>query len=103
MLDHDLPFMTHAVDVVRKDLIPEAVNVDNTARVQTVGSNSSCREFRRLLEFIKVHTGIGQVINTSFNLAGEPIVETPTDAIRTFVSSSIDYLYIGPYVAFKHS
>ena len=54
-----------------------------------------------MLKEIKKISGFGAVINTSFNLAGEPIVESPEDAIRTFVSSDIDFLIIGNYMLNK--
>ena len=53
-----------------------------------------------LLTYLKASCGVGACINT-FNLAGEPIVETPTDAIRTFVSSGLDYLCIGNFLVSK--
>tara|TARA_Y100000816_G_scaffold287987_1_gene271696 strand:+ start:2618 stop:2782 length:165 start_codon:yes stop_codon:yes gene_type:complete len=54
-----------------------------------------------LFKEIKLITGLGAVINTNFNLAGEPINEKPEDAIRTFVSSGIDLLVIGKYILKK--
>lgn len=95
------PYMTFAQDVLERGALMEAVNVDGTARFQTVSSTHRQPRFRSLLENIKRSTGIGVVINTSFNLAGEPIVETPADALRTFVSSGLDELFIGSWVVTK--
>lgn len=91
------PYMTYTLEPKNAQLICEAVNVDGTARVQTVAKDHESLVFRTLLEEIKKRQGCGVVLNTSFNLAGEPIVETPTDAIRTFVSSDLDILFIGNY------
>ena len=87
--------MTFTVDVPPKltKLIPEAVHFDGTARVQTVTKQANSN-FYKLLSEIKKVSGIGAVINTSFNLANEPIVDSPSDAIRTFFSSGIDVLYM---------
>ena len=93
-------FMTSAL-LIESDrgLLAEAINVDNTARVQTVREGESLYP---LLTQLKTATGYGGVINTSFNLAGEPIVETPEDALRTFVASGIDTLSIGNFVVEKN-
>jgi carbamoyltransferase len=61
--------------------------------VQSVSPEDSS-SFSGLLGQIKKEIGVGAVINTSFNLAGEPIVDSPFDAVRTFYSSGIDVLYI---------
>jgi carbamoyltransferase len=74
---------------VKTNLIPGVTHVDNTCRIQTVNSghlHSILNEFKNL-------TGHGIILNTSFNLAGEPLVETPQDAFRTLNSSSLDYLW----------
>jgi carbamoyltransferase len=74
---------------VKTNLIPGVTHVDNTCRIQTVNSghlHSILNEFKNL-------TGHGILLNTSFNLAGEPLVETPQDAFRTLNSSSLDYLW----------
>ncbi|NEO82891.1 MAG: hypothetical protein F6J87_01325 [Spirulina sp. SIO3F2] len=93
-----LPYMTFTVDVpsdlARK--IPGAVHFDGTARVQSVSHDNSPL-FAGLLDQVQHQNGFGAVINTSFNLAGEPIVDSPHDAIRTFYSSGIDTLYLGNF------
>lgn len=74
--------------------VPAVVHADGTGRVQTVDGEASPR-FRRLIEQFAMHTGVPVVLNTSFNLNGEPIVDSPEDAIRTFYSCGLDVLYLG--------
>lgn len=76
--------------------IPAVVHEDGTARLQTVTMESN-RLFYELIEEFRKITGIPMVINTSFNIQGEPIVMTPLDAIRTFFSCGIDHLIIGSF------
>jgi carbamoyltransferase len=80
--------------------LPAVVHVDGTARVQTVccGDDRLFREV--LLRFLDL-TGVPAVLNTSFNLAGEPIVETPADALSTFLRSDMDYLVMGNFLVSK--
>jgi carbamoyltransferase len=82
------------------DRIPAVVHVDNTARVQTVTREHNGIFFELIDEFYRI-TGIPVVLNTSFNLAGEPIVETPADALRGFMSTHMDYLVIHDYLISK--
>ncbi len=97
-LKNEYPYMTFSFDIPDqyKEDLREAIQVDGTARIQTV-SGDQCPDYAELLRTVKKHQSIGAVLNTSFNLAGEPIVETPTDAIRTFVSSGLDELFIEDY------
>lgn len=90
----DLSSMTFTIDVPKKlkYFIPEAVHFDNTSRVHLVDKNNL--SLHRLLVEIEKINNFGAVINTSFNLSGEPNVDTPSDALRTFFSSGIDLLYI---------
>jgi carbamoyltransferase len=78
---------------VRSD-IPAVTHVDYSARVQTVGQGAEPR-FRRLLEIFGERTGTPVLVNTSFNVRGEPIVCAPTDAYRCFMRTDMDYLVIG--------
>jgi carbamoyltransferase len=91
--DEDSPFMLLAKRVRPewKDRIPAIVHVDGTARVQTVRREHNERLYRLLLAFEKL-TGVPVLLNTSFNIRGEPIVETPADAMKCFLSTGIDYL-----------
>jgi carbamoyltransferase len=93
-LAHPSPFMLFACDVRPKyqTLLPAVTHVDGTARVQTVDDQEPF--LRALLMAFYRLTGIPVLLNTSFNLAGEPIVETPEDAIRAFLSCGLDMLVL---------
>lgn len=74
-----------------RDRIPAVVHVDGTARVQTVRPDQNERLHRLLQEFDAI-TGVPVLLNTSFNVKGEPIVETPEDAVECFLTTGIEYL-----------
>lgn len=95
-LDCPSPFML-LVAQVKKNNIPAITHVDNTARVQTVSADQNPKFYSLIKEFQKL-TGVPVVLNTSFNDSGEPIVETPEDAIRTAKSTNLDALIIGNYL-----
>ena len=80
--------------------IPAVVHIDNTGRVQTVNKELSPLYYSLISEFNKI-TKIPLVLNTSFNIDGEPIVSSPRDAIRTFFSSGIDVLVLGKFIVRK--
>jgi carbamoyltransferase len=88
------PFMMFAVNVLddKKMLIPSVTHVDGTCRVQTVSHDQNPHFYNLISEF-KKETGIPLLFNTSFNLAGDPLVETVDDAFSTFRNSKINYLY----------
>ncbi len=88
------PFMLFACDVRAeyRSLLPAVTHVDGTARVQTVDHQEPFLQ-ALLIAFYR-RTGIPVLLNTSFNLAGEPIVETPEDAIRAFLSCGLDTLVL---------
>jgi carbamoyltransferase len=88
------PYMMYAFPVLKdkSNLIPCVVHVDNTCRAQTV-SQSQNLHFYNLISAFNNLTNIPMLFNTSFNLAGEVMVETKDDAIDTFNRSSIKYLY----------
>jgi carbamoyltransferase len=91
--DEESPFMLVAKTVrpAWRDRIPAIVHVDGTARVQTVRERQNPRLYRLLKEF-EALTGVPVLVNTSFNVKGEPIVETPQDALDCFLTTGIDYL-----------
>src|ERR1700710_1032074 len=93
--EEDSPFMLIAKRVRPewRDRIPAIVHVDGTARVQTVSEETNPVLYRLLKEFEAV-TGVPVLINTSFNVKGEPIVETPTDAVVCFLTTGIDNLVL---------
>ena len=71
--------------------------MDYSARIQTVDKQSDYRMYHLLKEF-KALSSYGVLVNTSFNLRGEPIVCSPSDAIASFLSTEIDYLVLGNFV-----
>jgi carbamoyltransferase len=103
-LEHacDSPFMilTNRVRPEKRNIIPSVTHVDGSARPQTVEKDINPLYWNLINEFGK-RTGVPVVMNTSFNLRGEAIVNTPTDAVRTFFSSGMDALVIGSYVVEK--
>ena len=92
---NDSRFMMYAVDVIenKKDLIPAITHVDGTCRIQTVSELENKHFYNLINEFNNI-TGIPILFNTSFNLAGDTIVETLDDALWTLHNSEIDYLYL---------
>ena len=80
--------------------IPAVTHIDFSARVQTVHRETNPR-FHALLEAFKQRTGCPVLVNTSFNVRGEPIVCTPEDAFRCFMGSDIETLVIGNCVLQK--
>ena len=80
--------------------IPAVTHVDYSARIQTVHRETNPR-FHQLLSRFEALTGCGLLVNTSFNVRGEPIVCTPEDAYRCFISTEMDYLAIGSYLLTK--
>ncbi|MGH2537017.1 MAG: carbamoyltransferase family protein [Candidatus Promineifilaceae bacterium] len=81
-------------------LIPAVAHVDGTARVQTVSQRENAGYWRLINAFYR-QTGVPLVLNTSFNIAGKPIVETPEDALACFGETEIDVLALGPFVISK--
>jgi carbamoyltransferase len=90
------PFMTFVCRVREemRDQIPAVTHVDGTARLQTVSRRHNPRYWRLIDEF-KTLTGVPVLLNTSFNVRGEPIVCTPADAVRCFLNTDIDVLVMG--------
>ena len=85
---------------VYKDKIPSVVHVDGTARLQTVERELMPKFHKLITEFYNI-TGIPMVINTSFNIKGEAIVETPEQAINCFLQTQIDELFIDDFIIRK--
>lgn len=90
-------FMTMTVPVRQPEAIPSAVHVDGTARVQEVHAEEQPL-YARLLREVGERTGVPAVINTSFNLAGEPIVASVADGWSTFLRTDIDALVVGNFL-----
>ena len=92
--------LTAQVRPEKRSIIPSVTHVDGSARPQTVERDVNPLYWRLIHQFGQ-RTGVPAVMNTSFNLRGEPIVSSPTDAIRTFFSSGMDALIIGSFVVEK--
>jgi len=88
----DCSYMQYAVKVKRTG-IDAVVHIDNTCRVQTITKKQN-KHFYNLIKAFKQKTKVPILLNTSFNLGGEPLVETFDDAIRTLKKSDINYLYL---------
>ena len=88
------------LNVPRSDL-PAVTHVDYSARLQTVHEQTNPRMYK-LLEAFENQTGYGVLVNTSFNVRGEPIVNTPEDAYRCFMRTGMDYLVIEDFLLSKH-
>jgi carbamoyltransferase len=99
-LNSDSPFMLRAVNCLKPHLIPSGVHIDNSARVQTVDEKNNGRYYLLLKKFYE-KTGVPILINTSFNINGEPIVENPKDALICFLNSELDLLVIGDFIVTK--
>jgi carbamoyltransferase len=99
---HTTPFMTLTFQVrpEKKAAIAAAVHVDGSARVQSVRRDQNERYYD-LIKSFAAKTGVPAVLNTSFNLKGEPIVNSPFDAIRTFYTSGLDALILDRYLIAK--
>lgn len=100
-----LPDNYHELEVkdklyVKRSSIPAITHVDFSARVQTVSKATNPR-FWNLLQSFKAKTGIGMLINTSFNVRGEPIVCTPSDAYSCFMNTEMDILVIEDFIFYK--
>ena len=83
-----------------RSTVPAVTHIDNSARIQTVLPTTNPK-FHTLLKKFKEITGLGMLINTSFNVRGEPIVATPEDAYRCFMNTELDYLVIGNFLLDK--
>ncbi len=97
-----VPYMeqVYPVRAEKRAVIPAVVHRDGTGRVQTVSQELNPLYYELISEFEKI-TGVPVLLNTSFNVKGEPIVCTPTDAIQTFFSCGLDLLTLGNFVVRK--
>ncbi|MGD1089233.1 MAG: carbamoyltransferase C-terminal domain-containing protein [Verrucomicrobiota bacterium] len=98
------PYMilSFRADKARANEIPAVVHVDGSCRVQSVDRATNPRYYELLQEFEKL-TGVPVLMNTSFNLKGDPIVCSPKDAIQTFYTSGLDNLVIGNFLVSKNA
>jgi carbamoyltransferase len=86
---------------IKRSKIPAVTHVDYSARIQTV-SESTNKPYFDLISKFKEKTGCPVIVNTSFNVRGEPIVNTPTDAFNCFMGTELDYLVIGNCILDKN-
>lgn len=96
-LEHPSPFMLETCQVISEIDLPAIKHVDGSARVQTVDPETNPR-FAALIEEFHLRTGCPVLLNTSFNMRGEPIVCTPVDAIMCFVRSRLDLLVLEDFI-----
>ncbi len=89
------PFMMYAMDVwpEKQKQIQAITHVDGTCRIQTVTEEQNLHYYKLIQEFEKI-TGVPILFNTSFNLAGDPLVETIEDALETMLKSEMKYMYV---------
>ena len=94
--DARVPFMERVYQFrpEKRSEVPSVVHVDGSGRLQTVAPHDNPRYYELIRHFDEL-TGVPIVLNTSFNLNGEPIVCSPDDAIRTFFTCGLDVLYLG--------
>ena len=92
---HEMPLREKLA--IKRSSLPAITHIDFSARVQTVHKETNPRYWKMINAF-KERTGCGLVVNTSFNVRGEPIVCTPEDAYRCFMNTEMDYLLIGEYI-----
>jgi carbamoyltransferase len=101
-ISQPVPFMSVVCDVLpnKRDEIPSVTHVDGTARLQTVHKDTNPQFYDLITEFEKL-TSTPVILNTSFNVRGEPIICSPDDAVRCFKSTDMDYLVLGDFLLWK--
>jgi carbamoyltransferase len=101
-IEVEAPFMLKVCPVrpEKRDLLPAITHVDGSARLQTVREKTNPRYHRLISEFGKL-SGVPVLLNTSFNVMGEPIVESPLQAIRCFYGTGLDVLVLGDFIVRK--
>jgi carbamoyltransferase len=101
-LDRESPYMLLVADTLpnKREEIPAVTHVDGSARIQTIRRDQNPRYYDLIKAFEK-RTGCAVIINTSFNVRGEPIVESPKDAINCFLHTQMDYLVLGNFLLRK--
>ena len=99
-IDIPSPYMLMVAKVKKPEKIPAVTHVDGTGRLQTVSKNSNPLYYELINQFYKI-TGIPVIINTSMNVMGEPIVNTPKQAYSMILKTDMDYLMMGSYMISK--
>lgn len=98
--EEDVPYMNQVVQVISETPIPSVTHVDNSARIQTVTNEQNPLYYSLLKEFEKI-TGTPILLNTSFNLRGQTMVNDPETAVKTFKNCDMNYLVVGNYIISK--
>ena len=93
-IDIPSPYMLMVAKVKQPDKIPAVTHVDGTGRLQTVSAESNPLYYDLISEFYKI-TEVPVIINTSMNVMGEPIVNTPEQAYQMMVKTDMDYIVMG--------
>jgi carbamoyltransferase len=95
-LDRESPYMLLVADVHpdKREEVPAITHVDGSARIQTINQKQN-KKYYDLIKAFESNTGCPVIINTSFNVRGEPIVESPKDALNCFLNTYMDYLVLG--------
>jgi carbamoyltransferase len=99
-VDVSSPYMLLVAPVKKPEKIPAVTHVDGTARLQTVSKDINLLFYNLITEFYKI-TGVPVLINTSMNVRGEPIVDTPEQAYNMIVKTDMDYTVLGDYIIKK--
>jgi carbamoyltransferase len=99
-VDVSSPYMLLVAPVKKPEKIPAVTHVDGTARLQTVSKDINLLFYNLITEFHKI-TGVPVLINTSMNVRGEPIVDTPEQAYNMIVKTDMDYIVMGDYIIKK--
>jgi len=100
-MDIPSPYMLMVSPVKKPKKIPAVTHVDGTGRIQTVSKDTNSLYYDLINEFFKI-TGVPVIINTSMNVMGEPIVNTPEEAYNMIVKTDMDYLIMGNYLIEKN-
>ena len=102
-LDQESPYMLIACEAIqkKKNEIPAVIHVDNTCRVQTVSPKYNKKFYDLISNYYKI-SNIPVILNTSFNIKGQPIVNTPQDAIECFLKYKIDILVLNNFLIKKN-
>jgi len=100
-LNQPSPFMLLVAKSHKASLIPSAIHVDKTARVQTINAEQN-KELYNIIKCFYDQTNVPVILNTSFNDAGEPIVETPLDSLICFFQTKLNYLILNDYIISKN-
>lgn len=99
-LDIPSPYMLIVAKVKKPDIIPAVTHVDGTGRIQTISKTANPLYYNLINEFFKI-TGVPVILNTSMNVRGEPIVNTPEHAFNMILKTDMDYLVMGNYMVSK--